>query len=343
MCAFFFRNWQKPVGVFIAAFMLVSMIVQPAAAAESDKSWYTVTVDPVSEKACIGRRLLLFYTIKFDGFEYCRDKKCGKAGPTSTVGPIIKVTANSETLAKYNEQLETQDTTTFTHWREYVVFTPKKAGKVSVTIKTNFFNSSASDKWEFTVSDPCPMDIEIHANQSSARLPSGKTVEEAVKPWWGIFIYLEGKARIISDPIDQGSGSGGEQRPVGANYAVLHMEDATGTMDFFGDGIWLGAEKEFTCGTKGALTCSREFTVHPVPGDETINFQIDNKSGQCSSFTVWCEGEGGHAETTIPPMSSLAFQMNAEIPREGGSAHYIHQLPYGVTMDYLISAFPVEE
>ncbi len=170
---------------------------------------------------------------------------------------------------------------------------------------------------------------------------TGQTVNEAQDDW-AIIVYLKGLARVIADPLVE-EGGGGEKSLAASFNPIWDLQENTGTVDYFGDGIWLGKQPDLTCGTNGAITCNSEFTVHPVTGEETIDFQIEMLPGQCSGFAVWCKGSDGGGQASIPPMKSLSIEMNAEIPKEGGSAHYIHQLPYGVTMDYLISAYPVEE
>jgi hypothetical protein len=350
MREFFFHNWQKPVSVFVTGVVLAGLIIQPVAAADSTKSWFTAQATKVTEKVCPKQRLTLQYQLIFQGLDYEKDMNRQNKPPIPSLKhPEIKITSNQgkvenvkslEDTYKYSDPYDS----VFKFWSDIFDFIPDKPGTATVTIKATYLGVEATDKWEIKVWETCKFDIEINADQSGARMPSGQTFNEAQKDW-SFIIWLKGKAKgVLADPLVNEGGSGGNQRLIMSLPPVFHQqEDVTGTEEFFGDGIFIGHE-EFTCGTKGALTCNHEFTVHAVPGEETINFQINNESGQCSSFTVWCEGEGGHGEITIPPLSSLAFQMNAEIPWEGGSTHFIHQLPHGVTLDYLISAFPeVEE
>jgi hypothetical protein len=201
--------------------------------------------------------------------------------------------------------------------------------------------SKASDDWEFVVSDPCPMDLEIKGDQNSAKI-KGKTINEIQKSW-SISMLWNGFVRILSDPLMNEGGSGGNERPAANAFSEPRFQDNTSTMDFVGDAIFLGApDADLICGTKGTYTCTSEFSVHPIPNEETIDFQIDVGAVQCGTWTVWCKGSGGGGEATIPPLSAPGYQMNAVISREGGSTHVIQQFSHGVSIDYLISAFPVE-
>jgi hypothetical protein len=126
--------------------------------------------------------------------------------------------------------------------------------------------------------------------------------------------------------------------------SALSTDIATGTMNFFGDAIWLGNESDCVAGTRGPLVCSGEFTVEPeFQENGLLNLSIEMLPGQCGSFTVWATCDGQTSENTVPPMKSLNFTMGAVVSSEGGSTHYIHQLPYGMSIDYLISAYPEDE
>jgi hypothetical protein len=344
------KTLLKVAGALTTFLLLTGMLAQPAAAADNEKSYFWAEADLVREKVCPHRSVVLLYQLMFRGSDYERDmKNQGKIPHPSLSHPAIKVTASQGNISDVKDLNVTYEgqppyDDLFKSWNDTFTFTPDKPGNATVRLTATYMGFTTSTKWDIRVWEDCKYTVEISADESSLKMSSGETVNEAQNDW-SIIIYLKGLAKsVLADPLVNEGGSGGEKRLIAVGNPLWNQEDVTGTIETFGDGIWLGNEPDFVCGTNGAITCSHKFTVHPETGEETIDFQIDMLSGHCSGFTVWCKGPDGGGEASIPPMSNLSFKMDAEIPREGGSAHYVHQLPYGVTMDYLISAFPeVEE
>jgi hypothetical protein len=341
-------SWGKTLVVLMTMTIMLVLIVQPVTAGDysgSTEDWITTTAGQHSGKVCPKQTLELQYVINFNGNRYVTHTKwLGKDPQIPDAPPQVKLMGVQGKISDHKKSSGTWDPVSKV-WIGTFKFTPEKKGNADIRVEAVYLDATAWDYFKITVSDQCNLDVEIYADETTVKLPTGKTVNET-QNFWRIIIWLKGLAKIPADSLVNEGGSGGEQRLIESYNPIGLMDDPTGTMNFFGDGVWLGAADvaDLTCGTKGALTCSREFSVHPVlgPDGETIDFQFDLQTGECSSFTVWCSGEGGYVENTVPPLSGPGYQMNAVISREGGSAHYIHQLPYGVTLDYLISAFPVE-
>ncbi len=166
------QSIQLLVALLFPVIALVLSIVRPVSAGDSSKSWFTVTVDPVLEKVCVGQKVWLYYTARFDGFGYCREKNCGKDGPTSSTGPGTVISSGQGHVETYDKQLETKDTTTVAFWvLERAIFIPDKAGKVSVNVNSAFFDATATDVWRFNVTEKCEYDVEISANESGFKMP----------------------------------------------------------------------------------------------------------------------------------------------------------------------------
>jgi len=345
------HTFQLIVLLLMSILLAAGVITRPASAADNEKSYFWAEASPINEKVCPNREVILLYQLMFRGLDYERDMKRHGAVPLpALMHPTIKVTATNGKISGVKDLQDTYEgepayDEVFKSWSDTFYFTPEKPGSATVNLEAKYLGLVTRTKWIITVWEDCKYTVEISADESSFKMPSGKTVNEEQSSW-SIKMFFDGIAKgVLADPLVNEGGDGGQKRVLsGTTPLSLVREDATGTIESFADGIWLGNEPDITCGTGGAFTCSETFTVHPVTNDETIEFQIDIESGQCSGFSVWCKGEGGGGEANIPPMKSLSFQMNAEIPREGGSTHYVHQLPHGVTMDYLISAYPeVEE
>jgi hypothetical protein len=350
MCAFFFQNWHKPVGVFITGMMLAGLIVQPATAANSPKPWFTLELLPVTQNVCPKHKVKLTYILKFNNQEYLDQLDKNKLAPleplvpvggTSTDVPRMEFTESQGNV--FDKELQANPDPFIKIWWEEITYIPDHIGDATIQVKASYRGATESDKWEIKVKE-CKFDIEINADQSGIKLPTGQTFNEAQHDVQFV-IFLKGLAKgVLADKLMGEGGSGGNQRPANEALPSPNMDDATGQMEFFGDAIWLGGDhSDFVCGTRGAMTANREITVHPIPGEESIEFAIDVASGMSSPFTVWCEGEGGGGENTVPPTASKPYAINVVLPWEGGTSHYIDQLPYGITVDYLVSAFPMEE
>lgn len=314
-----------------------------------EKSYFRAEASPVKGTVCPHHKVNIHYVLTFVGMDYENERK-RKNEPIliSIAHPILKITASQGTITNVDFlNKEYQDDPVYDPvmqtWSSHFTFTPDKPGRARINLVAEYMKFVARTSWDVRVWEDCKYTVEISANESGFKMSSGKTVNEEQKDW-SIIEYLKGKAKgVLADPLENEGGEGGQKRLAAFPKAVWLRDDVAGTNEMFGDGIWLNKEPDFICGTGGPITCESTFTVHPVPGEETIDFQITMNSGQCSSFTVWCKGPEGGGQVTVPPMRSLSFEMNAVIPREGGSAHYIHQLPYGITMDYLISAYPEKE
>jgi len=307
-------------------------------------------LNPVRKRICQNQKIILGYSILFDRVAYSNQKTEGGLAPLAPLvplgkkrdGPVIDVIPSQGTVS-YDKVLVTKLDPVVRYWYAEISFTPNEEGEATVTVEATYYFITVQDKWTFIVK-PCKFDVEISADESGARLSSGQTFNEAQK-FWQIVIYLKGKVTGVEvEKKDNPGGSGGTKKIFSSFNTLWNNDPYTGTTNSFGDGIWLGNAPDMVCGTKGALTCTNEFEVNPELVDDTLKLQIDMRSGQCSGFTVWCKGDDGGGEVSIPPLQSLAFSMDASIPADGGTSHYIHMLPYGVTFDILISAFPeVEE
>jgi hypothetical protein len=322
----------------------------PARNLDEEKSYFWAEASPVGERVCPKRKVTLLYNLMFRGSDYERESRSKGSFPLPSLShPAIKITTTNGTVSGVKDLNDTYKGNSpyddlFQSWNDIFYFTPEQKGKATVKLEAHYLSFVAYTKWTINVQEDCRYSVEINADESNFKMPSGKTVNEEQHDW-SIKMFIDGLAkRVLADPLVNEGGSGGQKRLMPFVLASHPFQDeAEGTLEYFADGVWLGNEPDITCGTNGALVCSTTFTVNPVVNDETINFEIDVKSGDCGGFTVWCKGEGGGGQASVPPMKSLTFKMTAEIPREGGSAHYVHQLPYGITMDYLISAYPEEE
>ncbi|NMB55094.1 MAG: hypothetical protein GYA15_10380 [Leptolinea sp.] len=313
------------------------------------KPYFQAEANRVRENVCPHHGVELLYILSFRGSDYERDMiKQNKAPQPSYSHPGITITASQGEITNVKDLNVTYQgrptyDSIFISWNDTFTFTPDSPGTARVDLVASYLGFIAKTSWNIRVWEDCKYTVEISADESGFRMANKQTVNQAQEEW-SIIIYLKGLAKgVLADPLVNEGGEGGQKRPVAIQKSIQSLDDVTGNNEMFGDGIWLGKEEKMICGTGGPITCSSTFTVHPIPGEETIDFRITMNSGQCSGFTVWCKGPEGGGQTSIPPLKSLPFEMNAVIPREGGSSHYIQQLPYGVTMDYLISAYPEKE
>jgi hypothetical protein len=341
-----FHVMLKLTAALLSILIIAMSIVQPVKAGDyngSTEDWLSLSAAQHTGKVCPKQTLDLTYVINFNNSRYVTHTKwLGNEPQKSDSPPKVTLFGSQGKLWDHKKPTGAWDPVSNV-WNGSFKLTVEKKGSADVRVEATYLGATAWDLYKITVSESCQMDVQIKADESGFLMPTGKTVNESQNSW-SIRVFLDGLAKkVLADPLENEGGNGGEKRTLSNPIPVWDQDDVTGTIETFGDGIWLGNEPDLVCGTKGPLTCSGEFTVHPVAGDETIDFQIDMLSGQCSSFTVWCKGSEGGGESTIPPLSSLAFKMNAVIPWEGGSAHYIHMLPHGFTLDFLISAYPVEE
>lgn len=337
--------------ILSAAMITTGNTVLPSGKVDEEKSYFQAEPSPVKEKVCPNRKVIMLYNLIFRGLDYEKDlKRQHKSPQPSSIPPTIKVTATNGTISGVKELAETyKDEPTyddvFKSWNDTFDFTPKKPGAATVKLEAHYMGMVARTQWDIHVWEDCKYTVEISADESSFKMPSGNTFNEEQSFWKGLLYKVGRLKNVIADPLFNENGGGGQKRLMPALIPARFKQDgAEGTMDFFADAVWLGNAEDMTCGTDGAITCSETFTVHPQLLDETIQFQIDVHSGQCSGFHIWCRGDNGGGDANIPPMKSKAFQISVEIPVEGGSAHYIEPLPHGTSMDYLVTAYPeVEE
>lgn len=355
-------GWQvgmkKTGSLLLFSLFLISMVVITtgttffsAVNVDEEKPYFEAKPSPVDEKVCPNRKVIMLYHLIFHGIDYEKELKRQHSTPLpSLTHPTIKVTATNGTISGVKDLAETyKDEPTydevFKSWNDTFDFTPKKPGSAVVKLEAHYLGMVTRTQWDIRVWEDCKYTVEVSADESSFKMPSGKTINEEQNNW-SIRMFLLGKAKgVLADKLMNENGGGGQKRVL-PGLIPLHpaRDDVEGTLETFADGIWLGNAEDTTCGTDGAFTCNEPFGVTAEYGDETIKFNIDVRSGQCSAFHIWCRSEGGGGDANLPPRSSKAFQFSVEIPVEGGSGHYIEPLPHGTSMEYLVSAYPeVEE
>lgn len=330
--------------IFILAFIQVGMV----SAEDIQSSFFTAEAKKVYERVCPGRKVTISYMLIFHGLDYEKDKLKEGKGPVlpSLTHPVVKLTSSSGRIVKIQdpgEGSEADDPTydpVFKTWTGVFSYFPDKPGKVTINLEATYMGMVARDKWEFKVWEECSYKVEISANESGFKLPNNQTVNEAQSDI-KIITFVKGLAKGLILVDD--NGGGGQKRLVSNAHLVWPHDDAIGESNSFGDAIWLGKDPDMTCGTDGALTCERSFTVHPELSGDGMDLTISMQSGQCSGYSVWCKGKGGTGKASIPALKSIPFEMNVSLPLEGGSAHFVRKLPYGVTMDYLITVYPDRE
>ncbi len=339
-----------------AVLMLVALgttgnAFRPAGAEEKETPFFEAEASPVDEKVCPNRKVTMLYELTFHGIDYEKDQKRQHAIPLpSLTHPTIKVTATNGTVSGVKKLADTYEgeptyDDLFKFWSDTFYFTPEKPGKATVNLEAVYLDMVARTKWTINVWEDCKYTVEISSDESKFKMPSGKTFNEE-QSWWQGILYYAGRAKnVLADPLMNENGGGGQQRLLsGWHPSLLRQGGTEGSLEFFADAIWLGNAEDMTCGTDGALTCSDTFTVRAVPGDDAITFEIDVHPGECGGYHIWCRGDGGGGDANIPPMASDGFSMSVDIPAEGGSASFVRPLPYGTSMEYLVTAYPeVEE
>jgi hypothetical protein len=340
-----FHGSLKFILILMVSAILAGIVTQPAAAVTSnDHSWFKLTAEPVTEKVCINRPVDLYYTIVFDGTKYCLFESCGKKGAVFDTGPVLDVLdALSGMLEPRHYQLDsTLDTTLIARWQGKLIYTPKRAGKAIVALKTTFAGSNATDDFEFVIKDPCPTDVVINADQSMLRIKRQKINE--IQKTWTFSTILEGYARILSDPLEDETGSGGNKRLAVNLVSTFHNQESTGTLNLIHDAFFMGLpDSDVTCSMDGSYICTSEFTVHPIPGEETIDYEIDVGTTKCNSWKVTCKSPSGGGQTTLPPLTMPGYDFTATLPREGGTTNVVKEFQQGSSIEFQVSAFPVDE
>lgn len=337
--------------VFLQTALLALIIgIQPVKASVFQNYFY-VKPDPITQKKiCLDKKLQnpVGYRLFFSRAIYQKLTRNSLEPNMQKAGPQVYVTSEdgfiNGLVQTYRKSFPPSKDPTTDLWTDDFSFKPFKTGKAVIKFKASYGSFTSQATLEFEV-EKCKYKVEISADESGIRLASGLTPNQA-QQFWNLIIFEKGSITGVQTGEQSAQKNNtGLARLVANSPSIFSADIATGTMNCFGDGIyigqWSGCE---AAGTRGPLICQHEFTVEPeFQENGLLNLTIEMLPGQCGSFTVWVTCDGDTAENTIPPLKTLRFTMNVSVSSEGGTTHYIRQLPYGVTEDFLIAVSPEDE
>ncbi len=337
--------------VFLQTAILALIIgIQPVKATVFQTPFY-VKPDPITQKKiCLDKKLQnpVGYRLFFSRDIYQKSTRNSLEPNMQKAGPQVYVTSEdgfiNGLVQTYRKSFPPSKDPTTDLWTDDFSFKPFKTGKAVIKFKASYGSYTSQATLEFEV-EKCKYKVEISADESGMRLASGLTFNQA-QQYANFVIFEKGSITgVQTGEQNAQKNNTGLARLVAKPPSISSADIATGTMNCFGDAIYLGGLSRCeAAGTRGPLICQHEFTVEPESQENgLLNLTIEMLPGQCGSFTVWGTCDGQTSEYTVPPLKTLRFTMNVSVSSEGGTTHYIRQLPHGVTLDFLITAYPDDE